>query len=109
MGLEDSLISQASRIPQPAHLKETTHRAVIEQVEQGDEEGSSVLSVSSNHCKEMGTKSCTGLILTETSDEGVLRCQDGMLHLVGQLHPCHSLHLVSYKEWRMDSVCNTTR
>ncbi len=51
------------------HTK-SANRAVIEQIEQRDEERSPVLSVCTDHAVKVGTLSSIGLVQTETTDHG---------------------------------------
>ena len=74
-------------------MDEETHGAVVKQVEQGDEEGSPVLPVPSDHGEEVGAEGRGGLVMPEASDDALAGRHDGLLHLVGHLHPSHCLHL----------------
>ena len=72
-----------------------THGAVVEQVEQGDEEGSAMLAVGAHLGEQVRAECCRALIHPETSDDAAPpgRLGDGLLYLVRHLHPCYRLHL----------------
>lgn len=80
-----------------------THRAVVEQIKQRDEEGSPVLPVSPHHGEKVRAERRAGLVMTETPDDRVPGRHYGLLDLVGHFHPRHSLHLISTQKFRGQS------
>lgn len=70
-----------------------THRAVVKQIEQGNEEGASVLAVPTDHGVKMGAKSRVGVLVAKAPNYRAFGSLDRLLHLVRHLQPCHSLHL----------------
>lgn len=70
-----------------------THRAVVKQIEQGNEEGASVLAVPANHGVKMGAKGSVGVLVAKAPNYRAFGSLDRLLHLVRHLQPCHSLHL----------------
>lgn len=74
-----------------------THRTIIKQIEQRDEEGSPVLPISPHHGEKVRAERGARLVLAETPDDRVPGPHYGLLDLVGHFHPRHSLHLISCK------------
>ena len=59
-----------------------THRAVIEEVQQRDEESPPVLPVPPDHGEEVSAERRVRLVLPETSDDGLTGRLDGLLQVV---------------------------
>lgn len=70
-----------------------TYRAVIKQVEQGNKESSPMLSVPSDHRVEVRAEGRVRVVVAKPSNHCAFGALDGVLHLVGHLQSCNSLHL----------------
>lgn len=72
-----------------------TYRTVVEQVEQGNEESPSMLSVAPDQCVQVRAERRVCVVGTKTSDHHIFGPGYGLLHLVRQLQPRDSFHLRS--------------
>lgn len=72
-----------------------------------------MLPVSPDHRIEVGAECRMGLILSEASYYGFARQSDGLLQIVGHLHPSHCLHLFVMKEkcysWQLLEYVNKNK
>lgn len=75
-----------------------TYRAVVEQVEQGNEERPPMLPVPSDHRVEVRAEGRVGVVVAKPSNRHAFGPLDGVLYLVGHLQPCHGLHLRKHQQ-----------
>lgn len=88
----DSKVATAARL-----MWVQTYRAVVKQVEQGNEESPPMLPVPSDHGVEVRAEGGVCVIVAKPSNHCAFGALDGVLHLVRHLQPCNSLHLRKYQ------------
>lgn len=75
-----------------------TYRAVVKQVEQGNKKSPPMLPVPSDHRIEVRAEGRVRVVVAKPSNHCAFGALDSVLHLVGHLQPCNSLHLRKHQQ-----------